>query len=444
MLCFNSNTESPHNDTDSSVTPTNVPITPPIEVPVRTVDPNTPLDSCPYSFKPISQDKSELSPISGSFEYDYQSDVDSPLTLKSPDGTPKSRPESATNELPLTELNLALFTSEQENLNLSKMSTNELPLSDIKLNKQGTLDSQMDDVSLEVNWECDIKDEDLCQSNRRSFTKEKRHRSFSDPNILDGEKLFLLEKYNESLNLDGTSRSPMCLSPGETPRIPFSFYPQHAPPCSLCCTPFTRSPSNLLSFFSSPPRASRSLSNPSPGVSVNHPCMSDTECNNATVRRHRHSIAGQMSYYKMLGFGCGGPLGFKKLAAGSGNSLFSTAVISGSSSAPNLRDMIPSTASASGEWSRKSDFGVDGRFYPAIEGFGGVPPIRPLETLHNALSLKQIDTFLEHMTAAPLFRTPSSTPPKYPSTPLPTPTNGGQVNPNQPLKLQSPSNSKSF
>ncbi|XP_064211959.1 inositol hexakisphosphate and diphosphoinositol-pentakisphosphate kinase 2 isoform X16 [Tribolium castaneum] len=127
------------------------------------------------------------------------------------------------------------------------------------------------------------------------------------------------------------------------------------------------------------------------------------------------------------GFGCGGPLGFKKLATGSGNSLFSTAVISGSNSAPNLRDMIPSTASAS-----------------ALEGIGGVPPIRPLETLHNALSLKQIDTFLEHMTAAPLFRTPSSTPPKYPSTPLPTPTNGGPTavaNSAQPLKLQSPSNS---
>ncbi|XP_064211960.1 inositol hexakisphosphate and diphosphoinositol-pentakisphosphate kinase 2 isoform X17 [Tribolium castaneum] len=130
---------------------------------------------------------------------------------------------------------------------------------------------------------------------------------------------------------------------------------------------------------------------------------------------------------KGKGFGCGGPLGFKKLATGSGNSLFSTAVISGSNSAPNLRDMIPSTASAS-----------------ALEGIGGVPPIRPLETLHNALSLKQIDTFLEHMTAAPLFRTPSSTPPKYPSTPLPTPTNGGPTavaNSAQPLKLQSPSNS---
>ncbi|XP_053678598.1 uncharacterized protein LOC128728972 [Anopheles nili] len=107
-----------------------------------------------------------------------------------------------------------------------------------------------------------------------------------------------------------------------------------------------------------------------------------------TVRRQRHSIAGQMSYFKMLGT-------FSKKMATSTNSLFSTAVISGSSSAPNLRDMIPSTASPS--------------------GFGGVPPIRPLETLHNALSLKQLDTFLERMTVAPLFKTPaSSPPPKHP------------------------------
>uniref|UniRef100_A0A182TQ08 Uncharacterized protein n=1 Tax=Anopheles melas TaxID=34690 RepID=A0A182TQ08_9DIPT len=62
----------------------------------------------------------------------------------------------------------------------------------------------------------------------------------------------------------------------------------------------------------------------------------------ATVRRQRHSIAGQMSYFKMLGT-------FSKKMATSTNSLFSTAVISGSSSAPNLRDMIPSTASPSGK-----------------------------------------------------------------------------------------------
>nr|XP_033336727.1 inositol hexakisphosphate and diphosphoinositol-pentakisphosphate kinase isoform X24 [Megalopta genalis] len=111
------------------------------------------------------------------------------------------------------------------------------------------------------------------------------------------------------------------------------------------------------------------------------------------ARRHRHSISGQMSYFKLLGYN------INKKLTGSANSLFSTAVISGSSSAPNLKDMVPPHASA----------------VAAIEGFGGVPPIRPLETLHNALSLRQLDSFLEMMTTAPLFRTPASSPPKYPS-----------------------------
>ncbi|XP_070167126.1 inositol hexakisphosphate and diphosphoinositol-pentakisphosphate kinase 2 isoform X11 [Polyergus mexicanus] len=111
---------------------------------------------------------------------------------------------------------------------------------------------------------------------------------------------------------------------------------------------------------------------------------------NKEARRHRHSISGQMSYFKLLGYNVS-----KKLT-GSANSLFSTAVISGSSSAPNLKDMVPPHTSA----------------VAAIEGFGGVPPIRPLETLHNALSLRQLDSFLEMMTTAPLYRTPASSPPK--------------------------------
>ncbi|XP_026724677.1 inositol hexakisphosphate and diphosphoinositol-pentakisphosphate kinase isoform X7 [Trichoplusia ni] len=109
-------------------------------------------------------------------------------------------------------------------------------------------------------------------------------------------------------------------------------------------------------------------------------------------RRQRHSIAGQMSYLKMLGLGARGKLS----AAG----LFSTAVISGSSSAPNLRVMIPTAASSNA----------------AVEGFGGVPAIRPLETLHNALSLRQLDAFLERVTAAPvLLGTPPAPPHKQPS-----------------------------
>ncbi|XP_068139699.1 inositol hexakisphosphate and diphosphoinositol-pentakisphosphate kinase isoform X3 [Drosophila tropicalis] len=105
----------------------------------------------------------------------------------------------------------------------------------------------------------------------------------------------------------------------------------------------------------------------------------------SSSRRQRHSIAGQMSYMKMLGFG-----GFSKKMATSANSLFSTAVISGSSSAPNLRDMIPVSSS----------------------GFGDVPPIRPLETLHNALSLRKLDSFLQDMILAQIFKTPTGSPPR--------------------------------
>lgn len=80
-------------------------------------------------------------------------------------------------------------------------------------------------------------------------------------------------------------------------------------------------------------------------------------------------------------------------------------------------------------------------FVAALEGFGGVPPIRPLETLHNALSLKQLDTFLEKMTVGSLFKTPASSPPKYPSTPLPTPTQTPQSS--LPDKSSIPLSSKS-
>lgn len=72
---------------------------------------------------------------------------------------------------------------------------------------------------------------------------------------------------------------------------------------------------------------------------------------------------------------------------------------------------------------------------PDIEGLGGVPSIRPLETLHNALALRQLDAFLERMALAQ-FRTPLSSPPKMPSTPRHPRTQP------LPLGLQSPSSSK--
>ena len=60
--------------------------------------------------------------------------------------------------------------------------------------------------------------------------------------------------------------------------------------------------------------------------------------------------------------------------------LFSTAVISGSSSAPDLKDMLnpPERCKAQS--------------------------IRPLETLHNALSLRQMDDFLVRMVNSNLYR----------------------------------------
>lgn len=47
-------------------------------------------------------------------------------------------------------------------------------------------------------------------------------------------------------------------------------------------------------------------------------------------------------------------------------------------------------------------------------GFGDVPPIRPLETLHNALSLRKLDSFLQDMVLAQIFKTPTGSPPRIP------------------------------
>lgn len=63
-------------------------------------------------------------------------------------------------------------------------------------------------------------------------------------------------------------------------------------------------------------------------------------------------------------------------------SLFSTAVISGSSSTPNLQDTLCDAP--------------------------GFPIIRPLETLHNALSLKHLNEFLEKMITSPWYKFPGS------------------------------------
>lgn len=43
-----------------------------------------------------------------------------------------------------------------------------------------------------------------------------------------------------------------------------------------------------------------------------------------------------------------------------------------------------------------------------IDGCPSIPSIRPLETLHNALSLKQLEEFLERITTSTMYRLPSS------------------------------------
>ncbi|GFS75030.1 inositol hexakisphosphate and diphosphoinositol-pentakisphosphate kinase [Nephila pilipes] len=128
--------------------------------------------------------------------------------------------------------------------------------------------------------------------------------------------------------------------------------------------------------------------------------------------QHRHSIPGQLSSYLRMCSAADLPKVY-----GSTNSLFSTAVISGSSSAPELKNAVPPSSA---------------------EGLCNVPTIRPLETLHNALSLRQLDSFLERMTS-PTFRVSLQSLCKLPS----SASSGNSSSSSQPsaLPIVSPSNS---
>lgn len=85
--------------------------------------------------------------------------------------------------------------------------------------------------------------------------------------------------------------------------------------------------------------------------------------------------------------------------------MFSTAVISGSSSAPDLKDIqIPLNAGRN----RKSYVALHEyyehyfpktEYLPIADGCPNIPSIRPLETLHNELSLKKLDEFLDRITS---------------------------------------------
>ncbi|KAG1678547.1 Inositol hexakisphosphate and diphosphoinositol-pentakisphosphate kinase [Nymphon striatum] len=134
-----------------------------------------------------------------------------------------------------------------------------------------------------------------------------------------------------------------------------------------------------------------------------------------TLRRQRHSIPTLVNDYIQLH-----SMEYQK-TVGSSGSLFSTAIISGSTSAPEL----------------KSDNVVSNLYTGG--GCPGVPGIRPLETLHNALSLKQLDKFLSRMTDEN-FRTPFSSPPKIPS----PSSNQQQHSFTAPFTMVSPTNSVTY
>ncbi|XP_073424694.1 inositol hexakisphosphate and diphosphoinositol-pentakisphosphate kinase 1 isoform X5 [Dendrobates tinctorius] len=67
--------------------------------------------------------------------------------------------------------------------------------------------------------------------------------------------------------------------------------------------------------------------------------------------------------------------------------LFSTTVLGGSSSAPNLQDYARS-------YRKKISAAANLTYKDGFEGCSMVPTIYPLETLHNSLSLKQVSEFL--------------------------------------------------
>ena len=141
-----------------------------------------------------------------------------------------------------------------------------------------------------------------------------------------------------------------------------------------------------------------------------HSLTDVTACDNPSCqiqnRSHRHSTPGRLcSYLRLCSVVDLPALGQNSVpssftyfhtsysATGSTRSLFSTAVISGSSSAPDLKDVQLYTGMESVQFCGL--FHLD---FLLADGTPVFPSIRPLETLHNALSLKQLDNFLQRVT----------------------------------------------
>lgn len=190
--------------------------------------------------------------------------------------------------------------------------------------------------------------------------------------------------------------SPSGRNPLESPNL--SFPPASNSSPSLMdapgCLMITNS-SNSCASQHTPPRTYRVMKSPD-----FEPQQGPRAKDQDSMRRHRHSIPGHLN---VLMTQRQTVIGKRKLSQHQQHqhpALFSTAVISGSSSAPELTAIIPSTGAA---------MGLGLASLAAIDPCSsvGVPAIRPLETLHNGLSLNQLDQFLGRMTLQLPLNSPS-------------------------------------
>lgn len=126
---------------------------------------------------------------------------------------------------------------------------------------------------------------------------------------------------------------------------------------------FTRTKQSIISTSSNSTATSNIVTNvnnttiPHPNIVKIHNSDATQSPQTSTNRRQRHSIAGQMGFFKIMDIAGG----FSRKMATSTNSLFSTAVISGSSSAPNLHQI--NTASPSGTKQNKHKMNILNKLY---------------------------------------------------------------------------------
>jgi len=261
------------------------------------------------------------------------------------------------------------------------------------------------------------------RTRKLSFRTERNLPPFqeSDEAILKDQKLVKMEVQNKSVETSYIPTEPIKIKkiseithpnnsdpirpnkqePTSNPSCPISIKISDLDGSSENISPGSETQRNIMSrsFEDSRPRSLEMSIAPPPGgresptnkdentLASRSQSMEDGIDEDGFRRSHRLSLPGQRmtNYLKFLQ-----ELAVRQALGGAMSSqLFSTAVISGSSSSPNL-----------GAANTPRDIGED-----------GTPTIRPLETLHNALSLRQIDTFLDHVTSAN-FKTPTHSPEK--------------------------------